>query len=1598
MRRLSYCLLMALFGLFTSLNAQTEWTGAVNTDWFNAGNWDNGLPDIGNDATIPLGNFVHIDLSSNTDFEFQINNNGLIEILLNGSKLRMKEDILNSSTGIITIVGSENGAFVNRGNITNNGSMVLTECAQFWARNNSSVSGSGTFENFGILYELGSGFVNITGGTGVVFDDLNLTPTPTANCIPTLTISLDSNGESTISDSDVDNISSAPYCYITNYILSKTDFDCSDIGNIVVSMEVVDALGNSAICQTALTVEDTIAPIISCPISIVKDLNPGACEEIVEFDFSISASDNCGSPNISQTDASGLSSGDAFPIGTTWLTFEAFDGYNTSDCIFSIVINEFIPITNGLSCHNQINVSLGLDCYEVITPAHILSGDYGCYDDFEVVINELGTDWVDASHIGELLTVSVTSLESGNHCWGKALIEEKSPPKIEDCGPVTISCLQDPRPTIEGGDAPTPDFSDCSGVDYYYYVDAMITGDCKTTYQMYLTRLWTFADVLGNISTCEQDITIERATLQNETPTCPTNFSIQCQIDSTINLDPEYTGYPTLPFNGTDIYIGINPASACGLTASFVDDTIPKCGAAFRIVRNWLVADWCLPMDGNTNPWSCSQIIDFQDIAAPIVTLPNNLVLTPDGNCRAMGILPPAQIEDCSDVSVIIITPVGPIQGNGGPIPAPGLTIGTHEIIYKSSDLCGNSSIDTLLVTVEDDLDPYMICIQHTVIGLTNDGTAYSFPQSFDNGSYDNCGPIELKVRRMDDGCFADTTFQDYVRFCCDDVGSTVMIVLQGTDWFGHSSECMVEVNVQDKIDPYLQCPPDITLDCGDDYTDLSLTGDVVTSLASQTSIDGLAQDNCDNLDISYTDELDIECGTGTIERTWTVTDVGGGSVSCTQTISLKDGMPYDGSGIIWPSDTTITQCNAATDPSITGEPFVPVGGSCSDIIIGYTDDPITMVPGACLKLFRIWEVIDWCQYDPNSGSQNGRWSYSQTIQVLDTEAPIFNSCDDLTFCNFKPDCGLLGLDLSVDVTDACTGDQVNLTWNVDEFDNGTIDASGTGQHIGGQYGVGAHKITYYAEDGCGNATSCSFYFTIEDCRKPTVVCDELIAEIMQTGEITIFPEQLDAGSSTDNCTAANDLTFSFSADINNDEIILTCDNLGNNEVEVWITDEAGNQDFCVTNIILQDNMGACSTGPLVVNVGGQISNWENESVEDVMIELSSDDMFTEMTDYNGSYGFSNLPMGYDYTITPSLNEDHRNGVTTFDLVLITRHILGTQKLDSPYKLIAADVNNTGTISVSDVLEMRKLVLFVEEEFANNTSWRFVESDYIFANPNNPFVPSFPELSNLNDLDHDMMTGDFMAVKIGDLNGSAQTSSLIDLDDRNNLDLFSIQAEDQSFESGEIIEVDITADKIREVLGYQFTMIFDNEVLEFLDIKSSTYSASENIGLTMIDKGIITTSWNNSANIPLEKNVNATLFKLKFKAKANGTLSEILDINSSFTQAEAYSLNEELMNVELHFNNEQGAVVASEHFVLYQNIPNPVRNETVIGFKLPTATTATLKIFDASGKVLKVFKREGVKGYNSISIKQSELNKTGVLFYQLETSTDTQTRKMTVIK
>jgi len=90
-------------------------------------------------------------------------------------------------------------------------------------------------------------------------------------------------------------------------------------------------------------------------------------------------------------------------------------------------------------------------------------------------------------------------------------------------------------------------------------------------------------------------------------------------------------------------------------------------------------------------------------------------------------------------------------------------------------------------------------------------------------------------------------------------------------------------------------------------------------------------------------------------------------------------------------------------------------------------------------------------------------------------------------------------------------------------------------------------------------------------------------------------------------------------------------------------------------------------------------------------------------------------------------------------------------------------------------------------------------------------------------------------------------------------------------------------------------------------------------------------------------------------------------------------------------------VIAGGAFELLQNKPNPFNESTLIGFNLPEATQATLRVFDVSGKTLKVINGDFARGYNEVSINRNELQATGVLYYQLDTDTDSATKKMILI-
>jgi hypothetical protein len=345
--------------------------------------------------------------------------------------------------------------------------------------------------------------------------------------------------------------------------------------------------------------------------------------------------------------------------------------------------------------------------------------------------------------------------------------------------------------------------------------------------------------------------------------------------------------------------------------------------------------------------------------------------------------------------------------------------------------------------------------------------------------------------------------------------------------------------------------------------------------------------------------------------------------------------------------------------------------------------------------------------------------------------------------------------------------------------------------------------------------------------------------------------------------------------------------------------------------------------------------------------------------------------------------------------VLITKHILGSRRLSDPYQLIAADINRSKTISALDLIHLRKLILSVYRELPSNTSWRFIPADYEFLDPQNPWYEEFPEVLNYNDLQSTINNADFVAVKVGDINGTVKANRFAGTV-RSLSGVFDIQVEDLALKAGNEYRIPFTAEDLADIQGYQFTLNFDRSVLELVDIESGVAKEEH---FAVIEDGVITTSWNAGADAASKSgdfdDQSDRLFTLVLRARTDGQLSELLSVSSRYTQAEAYNQAEETLDVALDF----GAGIADGlPFELRQNVPNPWLDRTMISFYLPEADQGTLTVHDVQGRILKVMRAEFAAGENQVELRRSELPTTGLLYYTLETSRHAATRKMIILE
>jgi hypothetical protein len=433
--------------------------------------------------------------------------------------------------------------------------------------------------------------------------------------------------------------------------------------------------------------------------------------------------------------------------------------------------------------------------------------------------------------------------------------------------------------------------------------------------------------------------------------------------------------------------------------------------------------------------------------------------------------------------------------------------------------------------------------------------------------------------------------------------------------------------------------------------------------------------------------------------------------------------------------------------------------------------------------------------------------------------------------------------------------------------------------------------------------------------------------------------------------------------------------------VRVYTRDTKGNWAWCETFVTV-DNASQCPPKDGSSAIAGAIRTETKIDVEGVEVNLSGKRAMSYLTTGGGQYAFNNLETGYDYTVTPQLDRNPMNGVSTMDMVMIVRHILGQTLLNSPYKLIAADINNSRTITTMDLVQLRRVILGVDAKFPSNTSWRFVDASFKFADPTNPWKAAIPEVVSVNDLGSPV-AADFVAVKIGDVNGSALGTNTV----RTN-GTFRLNVEDMGLKAGTEVRVPVSAD-LGTMEGYQFTLGFDRALVDLVDIEYGVMQA-EHFGV-FAKEGLLTASWNGKG-AHAEGDV---LFTLVLKAKSDaGSLSEVLNVNSRVTVSEAYTKSGDYQAVGLAFGT-QG--LQSSTPMLYQNIPNPFAGETVIGFHLVRGGEAVLTVSDVQGRVLRVIRGDYGSGYQQVRLRSDELP-SGVLQYTLTSGDFTATRRMVVGK
>lgn len=1116
------------------------------------------------------------------------------------------------------------------------------------------------------------------------------------------------------------------------------------------------------------------------------------------------------------------------------------------------------------------------------------------------------------------------------------------------------------------------------------------------------TRTWTFTSNYEEQQTCTQQLYERRYNSSDVVPPAewigPTALAYTSLIDQNEQWLPnvlDNDGSIAPGISGSPMVDGVDLGVCGNFSYTYNDKEVDKCGSGWKTIRSWSALDWC-----SSSIWQHTQTIEVvDDRMLTVRECPETITINAEPyDCAAQWAIPPpaaVQYEGYTNTIsefdyTVSIAPgsvgtqdLGAIDDDllslvvdGVPVVAT-LGTGIYTAYYSITDDCGRTAQCSTIVEVIDNAAPIMVCDQYTVTTTNADGCATVSATSIDDGSYDSCGEIMLHIKL--EGA-PDRDYAEEIELCCLTCQTEVMVEVRATDSAGNVGYCTTTVTLDDKSGIVLLETPEAVIE--------RLCTDPIQDVASflQAQEDSFIVHNVCKHDLVFsstitrgTDDLAPgECGDESHVIQYSIKDDCGGEATFVQV--LRYSIPNEVTTITWPDNRQITSCSTIPDASEPDEQPIIMDRPCSRVAATYSDQVFAETGIACLKIHRTWTVIDWCAYDPTQSLTEGIWAHVQFIEINDDVAPVIDDCPaPFTIEGFSDYCTVATDDnrLHIQFTDECTDmttSTIDVSWAITAEDGTRYEGSGT--NANGDYPLGRYLLQWTATDHCGNENAdCSTSFEIVDRKPPTAYCrSEVVAVIGQDREVDIWASDFDLGG-TDNITGNPDCSdeeievyFEIQGQRSTSQTF-TCDDLGGQAealvpIRLWYEDEFGNRDHCEVTLRLQAGTDSGCPTSVSPNRTGYVLTGQGRGLLDATIDLevAEEVLYRAYTDSMGGFDLPTIEEDTSAILQYHKADDLSDGLSTLDLVLIQRHILGLSPLEQSCQWLAADINDDQRISGADIVYLRKLILGIDGELPNGgRPWRF------FADTNK----STTDLEVPRHADQHLWNGQdsiaMLAAKVGDVNYSA-TAYGAGLSPRTaSLDLVYNITKDQKG----ALYIDISAKDAITIQGLQMEIELPRDyeassiISGALQVTANHYYVYHRDGKTFLRL-----SW--SADAPKRLDDSETLFTISSSTPNEASDVTVLQLTADF-DAEAYDKSLAPRSITLREGRATG-------FEVSQNFPNPFAHETTIAIHTPSEGMITIEVYRPDAKLITSKKIWTDGGHTEYIFKDLD-NQNGVLLY-----------------